>query len=242
MDFPRSISTLASRWTSTGWLLRSAWSKGIPLRLYNRLSYQNKLLIFMMAMVVFVGGTMGLLIRFIILPHLTLEMENRGEAVVRRLVESTRTFILSRDITGLTASLFDEKQLEKSIAYIVVGDDEDRLLAHTFVGQVPDIDARVFQVANGQMRHGLAAVAHASAGEISDMVAPVYEGLYQIGTIRVGIDKRHVHAVIRQLNLYHLGFMAFITVVSLVFAMVPVPGGYQADHVAHQGCGGNQLG
>lgn len=96
----------------------------------------------MMAMVIFVGGTMGLLIRFIILPHLTQEMENRGAAVVRRLVESTRTFILTRDIDALTISLFDEKQLEKSIAYIVVGDHEDRLLTHTFVGQVPDIDPR----------------------------------------------------------------------------------------------------
>jgi PAS domain S-box-containing protein len=189
------------------------------LRLYKRLSYQNKLLIFMMAMVIFVGGTMGLLIRFIILPHLALEMENRGEAVVRRLVESTRTFILSREIDSLTVSLFDEKRLEQSIAYILVGDHEDRLLAHTFVGLVPDIDPQVFQVADGQMKHGLAAVAHGSPGEISDIVAPVYEGLYQIGTIRVGIDKRHIHAVIRRVNLYHLGFMAFTVLVSLVFAM-----------------------
>ncbi len=189
------------------------------MNLYNRLNYQNKLLIFMMAMVIFVGGTMGLLIRFIILPHLTQEMENRGAAVVRRLVESTRTFILTRDIDALTISLFDEKQLEKSIAYIVVGDHEDRLLTHTFVGQVPDIDPRVFQVADGQIKHGLAAVAHGSPGEVSDIVAPVHEGIYQIGTIRVGIDKRHIHTVIRQLNLYHLGFMAFVTVVSLMFAM-----------------------
>ena len=188
------------------------------MRLYNRLSYQNKLLIFMMAMVIFVGGTMGLLIRFIILPHLVQEMESRGEAVVRRLVASTRIFILTRDVNALTVSLFDEKQLEKSIAYIVVGDHEDRLLAHTFVGQVPEIDARVFQVAGGQVQLDLPAVAHGSTGMVSDIVAPVYEGLYQVGTIRVGIDKHHAHAVIRQLNIYHLGFMAFTTVVSLVFA------------------------
>jgi PAS domain S-box-containing protein len=190
--------------------------KALSLRFYNSLSYQKKLLIFMMSMVVFVSGTMGLLIRFIILPHLTHEMESHAIGVANRLAESTRTFILTRDRIGLTASLFEEKRLQKNIAYILVTDDENRVLAHTFVGTVPDLDPAVRREPDGHSSPAFSSVALASRGQISDIVAPVQEGLHQIGAIRMGLDKGYINRVIHELNLYHLGFMGFITVLSLI--------------------------
>src|SRR5512147_629659 len=97
------------------------------MRIRSRMSLQSKLLLFMMSLVVFVGGSMGLLIRVIIFPYLIREMEHRGVNVARHLAESTRTFILTRDRASLTVSLFDEKQLEKNIAYIVVTDSQGQL-------------------------------------------------------------------------------------------------------------------
>ena len=189
----------------------------MTLKLYNRLSYRNKLLIFMMSLVIFVGGTMGFLIRFIILPHLIHEMEGRGESVANRLAQSTRSFILNRETTLLTASLFEEKHLEKSIAYIAVADDEHRVLAHTFVGHIPHADPE--GRGGGHIPPGSrsASAVIASRGEITDIVVPVYEGLYQIGTIRVGTDNRYINSAIRDMNLFHLGFIGFITGVSLLF-------------------------
>jgi len=107
------------------------------VRFFNTLSYQKKLLIFMVSMVIFIGGTMGLLIRLIIFPYLTHEMEGRGVSVARRLAESTRALILTRDTVSLTALLFDEKRLERNIAYIMVIDRDGQLLAHTLVGVDP---------------------------------------------------------------------------------------------------------
>jgi PAS domain S-box-containing protein len=189
------------------------------LKLYNRLSYRNKLLIFMMSMVIFVGGTMGFLIRFIILPHLVQEMEGRRESVARRLAQSTRSFILNRQTTLLTASLFEEMHLEKSIAYIVVADDQNRVMAHTFVGHVPQADME--GLAQGRFPPGTnsTSLTLGSRAEISDIVVPVYEGLYQIGTIHLGTDNRHINSAIRDMNLFHLGFIGFITGVSLLFCL-----------------------
>jgi PAS domain S-box-containing protein len=187
------------------------------LKLFSRLSYRNKLLIFMMSMVIFVAGTMGFLIRFIILPHLIREMESHAESAAARLSQNTRSFILNRDTTHLTAALFDEKHLEKSIAHIIVTDDEHRLLSHTFVGDVPEssVEDRGGGHASSGTRFTSAALL--AKGGISDIVVPVHEGLYQIGTIRVGVDNRYIDSAIREMNLFHLGFTGFITGVSLLF-------------------------
>ena len=189
------------------------------LRLYNRLSYRNKLLIFMMSMVIFVGGTMGFLIRFIILPHLVHEMEGRGKSVANRLAQSTRGFILNRETTLLTASLFEEMHLEKSIAYIAVADDQNRLMAHTFVGHVPQTDMEGPGQEHIPRRPNSTSLALTSRSETSDIVVTVYEGLYQIGTIHVGTDNRYINSAIRDMNLFHLGFIGFITGVSLLFCL-----------------------
>jgi PAS domain S-box-containing protein len=188
------------------------------MKFYHRLGYQKKLLIFMMSMVIFVGSTMGLLIRFVIFPHLTHEMERRGISVAERLSESTRTFILNRDRTGLTASLFEEKHLEKNIAYILVTDHENQLLAHTLVGRPPASDLSHLVRQAGWTAANSHSMAVYPRGNITDIVAPIFEGLYQIGTIRVGLDNRFISSVINRLSLFHLGCIGFITLVSLLFA------------------------
>jgi PAS domain S-box-containing protein len=187
------------------------------LKLFSRLSYRNKLLVFMMSMVIFVAGTMGFLIRFIILPHLIREMESHAESAAARLSQNTRSFILNRDTTHLTAALFDEKHLEKSIAYITVTDEDHRLLSHTFVGHVPEAGAVARGGGNASSGTRFTSASFLARGEISDIVVPVHEGLYQIGTIRVGIDNRYINSAIRDMNLFHLGFTGFITGVSLLF-------------------------
>ena len=187
------------------------------MRFFNRLSYQKKLLIFMVSMVIFIGGTMGLLIRFIIFPYLTHEMEGRGVSVARRLAESTRTLILTRDTVSLTALLFDEKRLEKNIAYIVVTDRDGRLLAHTLVGVDP-AELAVHPVSRDAPAVDFAGfVPPGSENRILNIALPVYEGLYQIGAIRIGLDTQFISSVIRELSLYQLGFTGFITLIGLGF-------------------------
>jgi PAS domain S-box-containing protein len=186
------------------------------MRFRSRMSLQSKLLLFMMSLVVFVGGSMGLLIRVVIFPYLIREMEHRGINVARHLAESTRTFILTRDRALLTVSLFDEKQLEKNIAYIVVTDSDGQLLAHTLVGsayaEVLTPTPASYSAAGSAARMGAAGGDH----DVHDIYMPVFEGLYQIGTIRVGLDKRFMNRAIRELGLYHMGFIGFTTIVALI--------------------------
>jgi histidine kinase len=189
------------------------------VRFYEKLSFQKKLLLFLISIVILMGGMMGLLIRFVIFPHLTREMESRGISVAHRLAESARTFILTRDTVRLTTLLFDEKRYEKNIAYILVTDEDNRVLAHTFVGSLPGSDQAVHAGPDSSTASSLTPAAFAGAAHVSDIVVPVYEGLYQIGTIRVGLDKRFINSVTRKLSLFHLGFIGFITLVGLLFGL-----------------------
>jgi PAS domain S-box-containing protein len=161
------------------------------------LSFREKLLIFTMALVLLVGGMMGLLIRFIVFPYLISEMESRGLAVGNRLSETARASILVGDRVHLTALSFDEKQLEKMIAYIIIEDMEKRPLAHTFLDREPP--------------------AAPVAGR--ELTIPVHEGLYTIGLVRVGLDEQFINSVIRKLNIFHLLFSGIILLAGFAFGV-----------------------
>lgn len=193
------------------------------MQFYRRLSFQKKLLIFMMAMILFMGGAMGLLIRFVIFPYLTREMETRGINVARRLAESSRTYMLTRDTVRLTGLLFEEKYLEDNIAYILIRDENQRVLAHTFVGFKPeelraDTGGPIAWADDGSFS-GPVSRMDGPDGQISHITVPVYEGYSQVGTIHVGLDRRFIGSVIHKLGIFHLGFIGFITLVGLLFGV-----------------------
>jgi PAS domain S-box-containing protein len=186
---------------------------------YHRLSLQKKLLVFMMSLVLFLGSVMGLIIRFAIFPHLIHDMEGRGAAAAGRLAENSRGFILARNVDSLAAMLFEEKALDSAIAYIVVTDGENRMLAHTFAaGAFHDGDP-LLSDKDDRTQHGLRFLTPALQGSISEIVAPVDDGPNRIGTVRLGIDKRLIENVIQKLTYYHLGFVGLITLLGILFGL-----------------------
>jgi PAS domain S-box-containing protein len=195
----------------------------------SQLSFQKKLLMFIMAMVLFMGGSMGLLIRFIIFPYLEREMKTRGHLVALKLAENAKSFVLVRDKVSLTALIFDEKHLEPSISYIIVTDDENRLLAHTFLGSIPENDPAFRGHAWSSADKGSGPLVSAALTspmlkadarlEESEIVMPVHEGLYRIGTIRIGQDVEYINRVISRFSLFHLGFTGFITLTGFLFGL-----------------------
>jgi PAS domain S-box-containing protein len=201
----------------------------MSMGLMTQLNFQKKLLIFIMAMVLFMGGTMGLLIRVIIFPYLEREMKTRGFLSALKLAENAKAFVLVRDKVSLTALIFDEKHLEPSIAYIIVTDDENRLLAHTFLGTIPETDTAFRGIAASSDKKGSGPLVSAALSshvlkpdarvEESEIVMPVHEGLYRIGTIRIGQDVEYINRVINKFSLFHLGFTGFITLSGFLFGL-----------------------
>jgi len=189
------------------------------MRVFQRLSFRSKLLVLILAMVIFIGGSMGLLIRIAVFPYLAHEIELRGQNAARRLAENTRPSILQRDRVRLTAIIFEEKSIDKNISYVVVTDENGEVLAHTFLDIMPPeaLYADKGAAALNQPGAGLWSFLTRSPGK-SQILLPVFEGLHQVGSIRVGLHPE-LDRLIFQLRLYNLLFVGFVIFVGLLFGL-----------------------
>jgi PAS domain S-box-containing protein len=187
------------------------------MRLFQRLSFKSKLLVLILAMVVFIGCAMGALIRTVVFPYLVNEIDRNA---AKRLAETTRTSILLRDRVGLTATIFEEKLTDKSIAYIVVTDETGAVLAHTFLNSAPP---------GGPLAdNGPEALTAPRANwwsfftrppRQSQITLPVFEGPHQIGAIKVGLRPQYMDRLIFELRIYNLLFIGFVVLAGLLFGL-----------------------
>ncbi|MGO8943914.1 MAG: ATP-binding protein [Syntrophobacteraceae bacterium] len=190
------------------------------MRLFQRLSFKSKLLFLILAMVIFIGGTMGLLIRTVVFPYLVREIDLRGQNAARRLAENARASILQRDRVRLTAIIFEEKSIDKNISHIVVTDENGKVLAHTFLDAVPP-DALHADNGSAELKPaqaGLWSFLTRPLGQ-SQILLPVFEGLHQIGAIRVGLHPQYMDRLIFELRIYNLVFIGFVMLVGLLFGL-----------------------
>ncbi len=202
-----------------------AWPKSrpedtVPMRLFQRLSFKSKLLFLILAMVILIGGTMGLLIRIAVFPYLLREIELRGQNTAQRLAESARAPIFQRDRVRLTAIIFEEKQIDKNISYIVVSDEKGAVLAHTFMDAAPleALSADKDSATPNPVQTGWWSFLTRPTAQ-SQILLPVFEGLHQIGAIRVGLHPEYIDRLIFELRIYNLLFVGFVMLVGLFFGL-----------------------
>jgi len=190
------------------------------MRLFQRLSFQSKLLVLILAMVIFIGGTMGLLIRLAVFPYLVREVELRGQYAAQRLAENARASILQQDRVRLTALIFEEKSIDKNISYIVVTDENGEVLAHTFLDALPPeaLYANKGSAALKPAQAGLWSFLARPLGR-SQILLPVFAGLHQIGAIRVGLHPQYIDRLIFELRIYNLLAIGFVVLVGLLFGL-----------------------
>ncbi|MGA2404125.1 MAG: ATP-binding protein [Syntrophobacteraceae bacterium] len=166
------------------------------MKLFQRLSFKSKLLVLILAMVILIGGTMGLIIRIVVFPYLAREIELRGQNAAHRLAENARAFILQRDRVRLTAIIFEEKTIDKNISYIA---DKGSVA----LKPVQAAWWSFFTKPTAQ----------------SQILLPVFEGLHQIGAIRVGLHPEYIDILIFELRIYNLLFVGFVMLVGLLFGL-----------------------
>lgn len=180
------------------------------------LSFKNKVLFSTTLIVVLVGIAFFFVVRWVLLPSLTLELKKRGVAIAQSIAGQSRSHILVRDTPMLTSLIFDARQLEERknlISYIVILDADQQVLAHTFIGEFPPWLVEANALLPDQAR-SIQSV-KIPEGQIYDIAVPVKEGIYQIGTVRVGLNKAVIDRLIRKLAIILLG--AIFAVIVVVF-------------------------
>ncbi len=168
---------------------------------FRNISFKNKILISTLLVILLFGVGVTLTSRWVLLPSLTTQLKQRGLGIARSIVESNRGYILTENVAEMTSLLFDTAQLEERrafITYIFVTDKGQNVLSHTFTVPFPEElrGANVLSLEQSQSIkllnvHGVPAY---------DIAVPILEGIYHVGTVHVGLSKRHIDQLVSKIT------------------------------------------
>jgi PAS domain S-box-containing protein len=177
------------------------------------LSFKNKILFSTSLIIVLLAIAVIIVIRLVLLPSLTSELTRRGVAIAQSIASLSTSYILEENRPMLTGLIFDEKQLEErrlTISYIIVLDNNKEVMAHTFIHEFPSWIVEANSIPPDQER-SITSVTMPE-GYVYDIAVPVKEGLYQVGTVRVGVNKAVIDRLIGNLAVTLLGAISAVIV------------------------------
>jgi PAS domain S-box-containing protein len=187
---------------------------------FRKISFKNKILLSTLLVILLLGAGVFVAIRWILLPNLTSQLNLRGLGIAQSIADSSKAYILTENTPELTSLLFDTAQLEERrplIAYIFILDMNGNVLSHNFTYPFPQGLAKA-NVISSQESYKIKRIPLYDRFAY-DIAVPVLEGIYQVGTVHVGLSKEHIDDLINKL---------FITLLSIISAIVVV--GFVISH------------
>ncbi|WP_326923846.1 ATP-binding protein [Desulfonatronum thiodismutans] len=177
-------------------------------------SLKNKIFFSTLAMVLVISATIALLARWILISSLVNELTGRGIAIAQSIADQGRGYVLTRDHPNLVSLLFDNAQLGERrmlVEYIFILDDERNVLSHTFIRPFPEPLSSANPIpADKQYSVARLIIDDAS---VYDIAVPIWEGIYPIGTVHVGLKQKHIDQLIGKLRITFLGFISAIIII-----------------------------
>lgn len=180
---------------------------------FHDISLKNKIFFSTLAMVLMLSIAIAVFARWILVSSLVNELTLRGIAIAQSIADQGRGYVLTRDHPNLVSLVFDASQLgERQILvdYIFIIDEEKELLSHTFTQPFPDELIHANPIPS-EKNYSVRRLSFADSSAY-DIAVPIWEGIYQIGTVRVGLKEKHILQIIHKLRITFLGFI-FGTVV-----------------------------
>jgi len=186
---------------------------------FRKISFKNKILLSTLLVILLLSAGVFLAIRWILLPNLTSQLKLRGLGIAQSIADSSKAYILTENTSELTSLLFDTAQLEERkplIAYIFILDMDDNVLSHNFTYPFPQGLAKA-NVISPQQSHKIKRIPLYDRFAY-DIAVPVLEGIYQVGTVHVGLSKEHIDDLISKLLITLLSIISAIVVVVFVIS------------------------
>jgi PAS domain S-box-containing protein len=184
--------------------------------IFRKISYKNKILLSTLTVVSLLGLGVFLSIYWVLLPNLLSQLTLRGLGIAEGIAESSRSHILTENIPELTSLIFDAAQLEGRrafISYIFIVDKQQKVLSHTFTSRFPEGLGNANAVLPDQSHTIRKMRVHGSPAY--DIAVPIREGIYQIGTVHVGLNKQHIDSLINKMVMAFLVIIGAIIVIGL---------------------------
>ncbi len=185
---------------------------------FEHISLKNKIYFSTTAVILLISVLIALFTRWILISSLTSELKLRGVGIAQSVAESSRSDILTADAASLTGRLFDVRLGERKalVSYVFVLDKRGRILAHTFTRPFP-VDLAAANPIAEEAANSIRLLRNGSQ-QIYDVAVPVTEGIYWIGSVHLGIDKRHIDQLIGKLRTTFVGFVSVVTVIFFIIS------------------------
>ena len=186
---------------------------------FRNLGLKNKIFFSILAVLLMISIVIALLARYILVNSLTSELERRGVAIASSIGERGSGYVLDKDKPGLVNLVFDAAQLGERrdlIAYIFIKDMELEILAHTFIHPFPEQLRDANSVPEGRTQS--VSLIEYEGKSAYDIAVPMKEGIYQIATVHVGLNKSHIDKLISKLRNTFLGFITAVIIIIFVIS------------------------
>jgi len=119
------------------------------------------------------------------------EMEKRGHTKARDLANSAKGSIISNDDLGLSVLVKDALK-DPDVAYVVIADQDGKVLAHPDLGQVGRAVERVpgLKPLAGELL--VQTITHPEHGRLIDFATPLVFSRVQVGALYLGFSQRAI--------------------------------------------------
>ncbi len=192
-------------------------AQSLTARIINS-SLKNKIFFSTTAVILLISLAIALFTRWILISTLTSELKQRGLGISYSIADSSRGYLLTKNIPRLTSLIFDARlgTRRELIVYVFILDKQDRILAHTFTSAFPEKITRANLIEPGQ-DHSIRLL-QMGASEVYDVAVPVNEGIYRIGSVHVGLNENHIDKLISKLRITFLGFLSAVTILFFIIS------------------------
>ncbi len=182
--------------------------------LFENASLKNKIFISCLGFILLLSIIIALFTRWLLISSLTDELKKRGVGISQSIADASRGYILTKNRAELTAIAFDAKQGNRKdiVLYLMIRDEKGLILAHTFTSMLPENLLLENRTKDGNPSD-IKQVDFLSSTAFHVSV-PIKEGIYTIGSVHVGLDKKHIARLISKLRFL---FFSFLSAVAIVF-------------------------
>ena len=182
-------------------------------------SLKNKIFISTTLVILLISIFIALFTRWILISSLTSELQLRGLGIASSIAESARSYMLTKDIPQLTSLIIEARLGERRLLvnYVFVSDKQDNILAHTFMSPfLPEL-ATANRIEDDESQR--ITLLRLAGSDVYDIAVPVKEGIYQIGSVHVGLYKKHIDQLISKLRTTFLGFISVVVVLCFLVSL-----------------------
>ncbi|MEW5771899.1 MAG: ATP-binding protein [Thermodesulfobacteriota bacterium] len=181
---------------------------------FRNISLKNKIFSSILLVMLLISVLIALLARYILISSLTKELEHRGIAIAQSIADRGSSHVLDKDLPKLLVLSYEAAQLGERkylVNYIFIADLEHQVLAHTFVRPFP-ASLRTANDIPANRPHSVKLL-EVDGEPTLDIAVPMLEGIYQIATVHVGLNKRHIDNLVSKLRFTFLGFISLVCVI-----------------------------